>query len=177
MSCNGGKVRVTAESTELRVGDATLANPRFGELLEVVTQQGQWVRVVASEGGVRGWVPWKELLGGPDEGTPRPGQTISTLRELDVTVDQHVLATLPAGIRISVMRVENERVEVQAVKQDVARFKGAKLVFEPALEGWVRRDHAAKFDGRPHGLKRAKPARSRKPASGPATGVRLSAIG
>ena len=140
----GEKVRVTSEATPLRAGDATLASLPFGEVLEVVLQQDQWVRVIASERGVRGWVPSKSLSAGSDAGKPQLGQPHITSEELDVTIDNRVLATLPPGIRVVVVGLELERAEIQAVKQEVATFKGGKLVFEPVLEGWVLRTHVAR---------------------------------
>jgi hypothetical protein len=138
------KVRVTAEATPLRAGKATLASLPFGETLEVVLQQDQWVRVVARERGVRGWVPLKSLFEGSDAGRPQIGQPLLTSDELDVTVDNHLLATLPPGIQVVVVGLELDRVEVQANKFDVATFRGGKLVFEPVVEGWVLRDHVAR---------------------------------
>ena len=140
----GEKVRVTAEATPLRAGEATLASLPFGETLEVVLQQDQWVRVIASDRGVRGWVPLKSLFGGRDAGRPQLGQTLITSEELDVTVDNRVLATLPPGIQVVVVGLELDRVEVQAEKHEVATFKGGKLVFEPIVEGWVLRDDVAR---------------------------------
>jgi hypothetical protein len=84
------------------------------------------------------------LFQGSDTGRPRIGQPLITSDELDVTVDNHLLATLPPGIQVVVVGLELDRVEVQANKFDVATFKGGKLVFEPVVEGWVLRDHVAR---------------------------------
>ncbi|MCU0872715.1 MAG: hypothetical protein MUE50_10265 [Pirellulaceae bacterium] len=140
----GEKVRVTAEATPLRAGEATLASLPFGETLEVVLQQDPWVRVIARERGVRGWVPLKSLFEGSDAGRPQIGQQLLTSDELDVTVDNHLLATLPPGIQVGVVGLELDRVELQAERFDVATFKGGKLVFEPVVEGWVLREHVAR---------------------------------
>ncbi len=140
----GEKVRVAAEATALRNGDATLASIPFGEVLEVVQQQDQWVRVIASERGVRGWVPRKSLFKGGDAGKPQLGQRRLISEELDVTVDNRVLATLPPGVQVVVVGVEPERVEIRAIKQEVAAFPGGKLVFEPAVQGWVLRNDLAR---------------------------------
>jgi hypothetical protein len=140
----GEKVRVTAEATPLRAGEATLASLPFGEVLEVVLQQDQWIRVIASERGVRGWVPLTSLFKGHDAGKPQLGQSHITSEETDVTVGNRVLATLPPGIQVVVVGLELDRVEVQADKYEVAKFKGGKLLFEPAMEGWVLRDHVAR---------------------------------
>jgi len=140
----GEKVRVTAESTPLRVGDAALFDLGFGELLEVTEQQGKWVRVIARDSGLRGWVPTKQVQEAPLEAVFRPGQVRATNVETEVRTRGHLLAVLPPGIWYQVQRVEADRVEIFTDKQDLAPFPGAKLVFEPALEGWVWRDHLAR---------------------------------
>lgn len=140
----GEKVRVTAESTPLRVGNAPLFDLGFGELLEVAEQQGQWVHVIARDSGLRGWVQKKQLQEAPLEWTAQPGQVRMTNVETEVRAGEHLLAILPPGIHYQVQRVETDRVEISTAKQEVATFPGAKLVFEPTLEGWVWRDHLAR---------------------------------
>jgi len=45
---------------------------------------------------------------------------------------------------VQILAVEDQRVEILAAKQAVAHYKGAKLIFEPALEGWVQRAHVVR---------------------------------
>lgn len=137
----GERVRVTAGTTPLRVGDVALFDLGFGDLVEVVEQQGKWVRVVARDSGLRGWAQTKQLQEAPLEAVFRPGQVRATNVETEVRTGDHLLAVLPPGIRYRVQRVEADRVEIYTAKQEVAPFPGAKLLFEPALEGWVWRDH------------------------------------
>ncbi len=140
----GEWARVTTEQTLLQVADSTLARLGFGELVEVVEQQGDWVRVVAGHGGVQGWAQAKDLIGDAPQGQLREGQVLTTIWEVDLKAGERLLITLPPGIEVTVRQVENARVEVYAAKQDVAEYPGAKLVFQPAVEGWVRRDHIAR---------------------------------
>jgi len=113
-------------------------------LLEVTEQQGKWVRVIARDSGLRGWVQTKQLQEAPLEAVFRPGQVRATNVETEVRTRGHLLAILPPGIWYQVQRVEADRVEIFTDKQDLVPFPGAKLVFEPALEGWVWRNHLAR---------------------------------
>jgi len=142
----GENVRVIAEETALRAGELTLASLPFGEVLEVEDQQDGWVRVIASERGVRGWIPLKSLADRENAGQIQVGQSLVTATELELTVADRVVATLPAGITAVIKDVAQDRVEILAGKQEVARYAGGKLVFEPLVQGWVLRQHVARSE-------------------------------
>ena len=140
----GDKVRVSSAETPLRAGELTLAGLPFGELLEVEEQQDGWVRVIASERSVCGWIPLKSLADGGNAGPIRIGQSLVTATELEVTVADRVVATLPPGITAKIKDIQQERVEILAGRQEVAKYTGGKLVFEPLVQGWVLRQHVAR---------------------------------
>jgi hypothetical protein len=137
----GDKVEVTAESAPLTVEGISLAEVPRGATLAVLHVLDDRLLVEWQPTYLKGQIRTDQLAARFSDAPLREGQVLWTAEESELLHGSQVLGTLPRGVRVTVQSVSEDMVLVTVEKQKLAQFKGANLLFEPCLQGWIDRPH------------------------------------
>ncbi len=137
----GDRVEVTAETVALTIEEVSLAEIPRGATLDVQHVLADRLLVEWRPAYLKGQIRADQLVARFADAPLRNGQILWTAEEAELLHGSRVLSTLPRGVRVTVQSSGGDLVLVTVEKQKLAVFKGANLLFEPCLQGWIDRNH------------------------------------